>query len=74
MAKPIMVANNLLQMSESSGMAHLEVLVPQLAEDGMLDDVLEALWGVARNADAPDEMRQKARTFASHGQALARNL
>ena len=72
--KPVLVANNLLQMNESSGMTHLTVLVPQLADDGMLDQVIEALWGVANNADAPDDTRQKARTFASHAQALARSL
>jgi hypothetical protein len=72
--KPGMVVHNLLQMNESSGMTHLSVLVPQLAEDGMLDQVIDALWTVARNQDADDDMRQKARAYASHAQALARNL
>jgi hypothetical protein len=72
--KPGAEIYNLLQMSESSGMAHLRVRVPQLIQDGMFDDFIEMLQQMSWNQDAPDDYRQKARTYAPYAEALAREF
>jgi hypothetical protein len=70
---PPLVVNNLLFMSESAGMAHLAILVPQLARDGMLGYVIELLFFVAyEDPNAPEDIRHKAVTFALHAQVLQR--
>jgi hypothetical protein len=71
--KPGAEVYNLLQMSESSGMAHLRVRVPQLIEDGMYNDFIEMLQQISINFDAPDDHQQKARTYAPYAEALARD-
>jgi hypothetical protein len=59
--KPGAEVYNLLQMSESSGMTHLRIRVPQLIRDGLFDDFISMLRQISYNQDAPEDHRQKAR-------------
>jgi hypothetical protein len=61
----------LMEMSEASGMVHLSVLVPAVVEDDWMDEFMGRLRTCERDESESSEYRQKAKTFRIHAGYLA---